>query len=340
MRPFAACLVLACAAWAQLDSNADRIVESAQQAVIWRAPGNLGMENWTCGSAGCDHAPAPPFQFVKEDLEGTFPKLTVKDSKGRTWSVKFGGKVTSECFGSRFATAVGYLAEPSYFVEGGKVEGAGHLRRARHIVHPDGTFERARFQLRDEKRMEFLKNRAWSLADNPFRGTHEYAGLRVLMMLLSNWDAKDSRDGQGEANTGVFRVAGAQPEMEYSFFDWGSTLGRWGKLMRRTRSDCSGYGADTPKLITGVHGNVVEWGYEGKHEEDVRSGITVEDLQWLTPYLERITDEQIRAGLKGSGATERQTACWAQSIEARMREIRAVAEGNHTVAKSAGVIGR
>jgi len=326
MKRIIPCLVLAFAASAEQDSTADRVVQPVKPAVIWRAPVNIGMENWTCGPAGCDYAPKPPFQFVKEDVEGTFPKLTVKDAKGRTWSVKFGGKVIPECFSSRFIVAVGYLAEPSYFVSEGKLQGKLQLRRSRTFVRPDGTFRRARFQLRDEKRIEFIKNSAWSLADNPFRGTHEFAGLRVLLMLLSNWDAKDVRDGQGESNTAVFRLAGAQPELQYSFFDWGSTLGRWGGQMRRTRSDPSGYMADTPKLITAVYGNAVEWGFEGKNEEDVRSGITVDDLRWLSPYLSRITDEEIRAGLKASGASERQTACWANAIESRIRDIRTVAQ--------------
>lgn len=314
------------AAAAQNQYTADRaMVQAAHPAVLWRAPGNISMENWTCGSAGCDHVPAPPFQFVKEDLEGTFPKLTVKDAKGRTWSVKFGGKVTPESFSSRFVTALGYLVEPSYFVASGKLERAEGLRRARHFVNPNGTLQRARFQLRDPKEMDFVKNGAWSLADNPFRGTHEFAGLRVLMMLLSNWDAKDSREGEEEANTAIFRVPGAQTEFEYSFFDWGSTLGRWGHLMRRTRSDCSGFADDTPDFVTGVTGNTVEFGYSGKHEADVKTGITVDDLRWLVPYLSGITDNEIRAGLTASGATPRQTACWAESLRNRIQQVQAVA---------------
>ena len=48
--------------------------------------------------------------------------------------------------------------------------------------------------------------------------------------------------------------------------------------MRRTRSDCSGFVADTPHFVTGVRGDLVEWGYSGKHQGDVKAGITVEDL--------------------------------------------------------------
>jgi hypothetical protein len=304
--------------------DADRsAIPATQPAILWRAPSGIGMENWTCGSAGCDHAPTPPFHFEKEDLEGTFPKLTVTDDKGRTWSVKFGVKVIPECFCSRFLAALGYVTEPSYYVASGMLDNVSQSLCARSLLKSDGTFVRARFQLRDRNTLEFLPKHAWSLTDNPFRGTHELAGLRVVLMMLSNWDAKDSRNGQGSSNTAVFRGSGGQ--MLYSFFDWGSTLGRWGNSMRRTRSDCSGFGGDTPHLIAGVHGNVVVWGYSGKNEDDVRNGITVDDLGWLAPHLSAITAEQIRAGLKASGATDRQNASWTESLESRIHAVEAVA---------------
>jgi hypothetical protein len=95
--------------------------------------------------------------------------------------------------------------------------------------------------------------------------------------------------------------------------------------MRRTRSDCSGFVLDTPAFVTGVRESVVEWGYSGKHAQDVTSAITVEDLKWLAPYLERITDSEIRAGLKASGATERQMTCWAEALVNRIHQLEAVA---------------
>jgi len=307
-----------------IPQGADRsAIPAAQPAILWRAPSGIGMENWMCGSAGCDHAPAPPFHFEKEDMEGTFPKLTVTDAKGRTWSVKFGVKVIPECFCSRFVAALGYVTEPSYYVASGKLDDTSKLHHTRSFVSYDGTFVRARFQLRDRDTLEFLPKHAWSLTDNPFSGTHELAGLRVVLMMLSNWDVKDSRSGQESSNTAVFRGPGGQ--MVYSFFDWGSTLGRWGNITRRTRSDCSGFSADTPHLITGVHGNVVVWGYSGKHADDVRNGITVDDLRWLAPHLSAITAEQIRVGLGASGATDRENACWTESLESRIHEVEAVA---------------
>ncbi len=300
------------------------MIESTPTRLLWREPRPSTVEDWKCGFEGCDYAPVAPFRFVKEEGEGTTPKLDVTDARGRSWNVKFGAKVITEPFGYRFVTAIGYLVEPSYYVPSGVIQGAPALHRAREFVRPDGSFRHARFQVRDKK-FEFVKDSAWSLADNPFRGTHEFAGLKILLMLLSNWDTKDERDVVEGPNTAVFRTnEGGGPVQFYSFFDWGSTLGRWGGLMRRDRSDCSGFAADTPKFVRSAHGGPIAWGYSGKHEE-VRSGITADDIRWLLQYLHRITPEEIQAGLKASGATDRQTACWSDSIQDRIRQLEAVA---------------
>lgn len=270
--------------------------------------------------------PAPPFRFIKEDTGGTNPKLAVRDAKGLNWSIKFGGETIPECFGSRFVTALGYVAEPTYFVASGKIEGVGRLRHANRVVHKDGTFTKGRFQLRGEKDLVFLEGRLWSWVDNPFRGTHELAGLKIVMMLLSNWDAKDARDGPAESNNNIFRVpAGdANALLFYGVSDWGASLGRWGGPHRRDKSDCSGYTRDTPRFVKGVYHNQVTFGYSGKHEADIKNGISTGDVGWLLPYLRRLTPEALRAGLKASGATERQTACWSNAIEERIEQLQAV----------------
>ena len=35
------------------------------------------------------------------------------------------------------------------------------------------------------------KNGTWKWKDNPFTGTREFNGLRVMMALINNWDLKD-----------------------------------------------------------------------------------------------------------------------------------------------------
>lgn len=290
------------------------------QPVLWQPPDN-SVDHWTCGPGGCANTPAPPFQLVKEELSGSNPKVTVRDKNGRQWSAKFGAEVIPECFASRFVTALGYFAEPTYFVASGKLEGAAlaKLRRARRVIKPDGEFARARFEARGQPGLEFLKDRQWAWPDNPFRGSHELAGLKIVMMLLSNWDAKDARE-DGDSNTGVFRVTQAgRTATVYGVFDWGASLGRWGSACKRDQSDCAGFALDTPKFVRRTP-NGLDWGFSGKHAGDL-TDVTVDDLRWISPKLSAITDDQLIAGLKASGATDRQARCWTISLQNRIHQI-------------------
>jgi hypothetical protein len=318
-------LLLALPAAAQAPNGTDTNL----RRVLWQRPKALTEQDWICGPGGCDRTPAPPFRFVREDMSQSTPKIEVRDSQGRTWDVKFGSKVITECFASRFLNALGYFVEDTYFVKEGTVSDAGNLKRARFFVRQDGSFERARFELRDQPDLVFLKDSAWSWVDNPFLGTHELAGLKIMMMLLSNWDAKDARNGQDDANTAVFRTydpRGGGPELAYSFYDWGSTLGAWGGAMHFDRSDCSAYTRDTPHFVKGVQNGEIEFGYWGKHGNDLKRGITVDDVRWLLTWLRPVTDGEIRTALAASGATERQIGCWAHAIENRVAQLEAVAQ--------------
>lgn len=300
--------------------------DSESKQILWRDPGPISMDHWTCGPGGCERTPAPPFTFVKEDTGGTNPKVAVRDSHGLNWSIKFGGEAIPECFASRYVTALGYLAEPSYCIPSGTIEGAKNLKQAGRVIHKDGSFTKGRFQLRGEKDMVFLEHRFWSWIDNPFRGTHELAGLKIVLMLLSNWDLKDARDGE-ESNNNIFRVTegGGPPLLFYGVSDWGASLGRWGGVRRRDKSDCAGFTRDTPHFVQGVRQNEVEFSYSGKHAVDLKTGITVDDVRWLLPYLHRVTTAELRTGLKASGATERQTLCWSTAIVNRIQELQTVA---------------
>lgn len=293
--------------------------------VLWQAPRNWGLRDWSCGPAGCGAAPAPPFRFVREELTGSSPKVSVTDSSGRTWSVKFGQEVIPECFASRFLPALGYFAETAYYVPAGRMDGVAKLRRAGRMVKRDGSFAKARFELRGQSNFVFVPRQTWSWSDNPFLGTRELGGLKLVMMLLSNWDAKDARDGD-ESNNGVFRLAGSKaPVLAYAVFDWGASLGRWGHVLRRDQSDCSAYVDDSRQFVKGVRGNEIEWGFFGKHGADLKQGVSRDDIRWLLPYLRRITTDDLRAGLTASGATGRQATCWAWGIQERIRQLEAVA---------------
>jgi len=283
-------------------------------------------EDWSCGPAGCAARPVPPFHFLKAEQGGSTPKMDVRDSKGRIWSVKFGGEVIPECFGSRFLTALGYFAESTYCVSDFKVVGVTGLPViVSHQQRPDGSFARARFEIRGDKTMQFLPHCNWAWKDNPFLGSHELGGLKIVMMLLSNWDTKDAHYGD-DSNNGVFLSnASGHPELLYSTFDWGASLGAWGGMMHRDQSDCVSFAADTPKFIEDPGGPALDWGYSGKDTKDITEGVDRDDIRWLLPYLERITPAQLETGFIGSGATPRQARCWTSSLEERIRQLQIAA---------------
>ena len=289
---------------------------------LWRTPMSMSTEEWTCGPGGCGLKPTPPFRFVKEETAGSSPKIDVRDARGRNWSVKFGGEAIPECFSSRFVNAIGYVAEPTFCLADVRIDGLPKLRRAtRHMIKPDGRFTLGRFELRGEKEMVFLPGCSWAWNANPFLGTHELAGLKIVMMLLSNWDAKDARKGE-DSNSGVFSTTqSGKPRLLYSVFDWGASLGKWGGAARRDQSDCVGYSDDTSHFVDVEGPGAVEWGFSGKYSDDLKAGVGLTDIRWLLPYLERITPDQLHAGLTASGATPRQAGCWASSLEERIRQL-------------------
>ena len=292
-------------------------------AVIWRAPGAIQLEDWIWGPGGEAGAPKPPYEFIEEDLHGTNPKIRVRDAAGAQWVVKFGGENHSDVFTSRLLHAMGYLTEPSYFVADGVVTGTHSLRRAKPFIRKDGSFVRARFKLRD-KSLTHVRDVNWAWNENPFAGTHELNGLKILMMLTSNWDAKDSRDGNG-SNTAVYSVKGpAGPQSFYAFDDWGASMGKWGGFFKRDKWDPEGYRQQSKAFVRLKDAQKIEWGYSGKHGKDVTEGIGVEDIRWLLTYLAPVTDEELRAGLRASGATDAQIDRYVPSIRERITQLQRI----------------
>jgi len=64
--------------------------------VLWKEPVDLNTRNLIYGSGGESGVPRAPFTFVKEDRDGSNPKMVVKDAKGHSWKVKMGAEAQSE----------------------------------------------------------------------------------------------------------------------------------------------------------------------------------------------------------------------------------------------------
>ena len=294
---------------------------------LWRDPGDVAALDMTSGPGGPAQVPQAPYSFIEEHATGTQPCVSVHDANGRRWRVKWGPEVPCETFAVRLAWACGYFAEITHRVESGCIEGAHDLSRAASCLDERGGFADARFELDDPDVLKLFEEHSWSWTDNPFAGTRELAGLKILLMLISNWDNKDQRDVARGSNTAIYvtRVSRWQREAQYLIVDWGGSMGRWGNtLVTRGRWDAAGFAAQTPGFVTGVTNGFVQFGYTGQRTGDARADITPEHVRWLCRYLGRIGDDQLRAALRVSGATPEEVESFTASLRSRVQQLQAV----------------
>src|SRR5579864_6106369 len=160
-------------------------------ALLWREPIDIATRNLFYGPGGKEHEPHGPFTFVDEDLEGSNPKFNVRDAGDGKWKVKMGAEARPETVASRLVWAVGYFANEDYFVQDLPVAEMPKLHRGQKEVDPDGTVHDVRLK-RHSKGEEKIGE--WQWANNPFSGTRELNGLRVMMALINNWDLKDENN--------------------------------------------------------------------------------------------------------------------------------------------------
>jgi hypothetical protein len=305
----------------------------AGENVLWVDPGDPATLDFRYGIGGSERQPQPPFRFVDEDTSGTAPKINVTDDRGIAWNVKWGHEPRASTFCTRLVWACGYFVPAEYFIVEGRVDGVHGLKRAKSRISSDGSFRNARFQLRTGP-PTYLEGHAWTWTNNPFSGTRQLQGLKILMLLVSNWDAKDARDTAPpprgvlgmDSNLAIFLDDRTSVRRYlYANVDWGASLGKWGGTLTWTKWDCNGFASQTSDFIKGVKDPRLRWGFNGKHRKDLTADITVSDVQWLLQYLGRITDEQIRIGLAASGATAKETACYTQALRQRIEMLQQTA---------------
>jgi hypothetical protein len=290
--------------------------------LLWAVATASAQTLWHTPAPSTATPPKPPYTFVREDPSGTQPKLFVRDAAGANWNVKFGYEVHNESFCWRIVQACGYFAEPSFYVAEGRVEGYQPLKRPTPSIQPDGHFTAARFQFRDPE-LKFLKDRNWRWDRRPFAGTKELSGLKILIMLVSNWDNKDGRVGRGGPNTGEFELKGKRLA---AFTDWGSGMGKWGSTPGTNSNwNCADFTAQTPDFVKGINRGAVVFGWSGAIDQGFKTGIPPAHVAWLMQSLGKITDDQLRSWIQAAGGSDSDTACFTSALRTRIEQLKTVA---------------
>ena len=293
-------------------------------AVIWRDPGDMTALNLIDGAGGKEDAPNPngPFTFVKEDAQATSPKFDVTDGEGVRWRVKLGQEPQSETAATRFLWAAGYFVDEDYYLPQAKIIGLPKLQRGANFTSPDGTVRGARF----ERRLKDVKDLGlWDWFDNPFLGTQEFNGLRVMMSLLNNWDLSVPNNS----------IYGMESERRYVITDVGATFGNTGNSLTRSKSAPKEY-ADSafiehqtpgfvdfvlhsrPFVLSAV--NVPNYRNRTRMEQ-VTKHIPRADAKWLGQRLSLLSGEQIRDGFRAAGYSHDDVEVYAKTLQKRIAEL-------------------
>ena len=296
-------------------------------AVIWRDPGNISSLNLIYGIGGTEHAPDPngTYTFDKEDMSGTNPKFDVKDEKGVKWRIKLGQEPQAETAATRLLWAAGYFVDEDYYLPEVKVQGLPKLRRGQNFVAEGGIVHGARLE-RKEKEIKNIGN--WDWFKNPFVGTKEFNGLRVMMSLLNNWDLK-------KINNSIYVVGS---EKRYVVSDAGATFGKTGNNMSRSKSDLKGYEESKfieketpdevdfemhsrPFLLTAV--NLPNY-HERTKMEKVTKHIPRADAKWLGQLLGQLSEEQVRDCFRAAGYTPDEVEGYSKELQKRIAALNAL----------------
>ena len=298
------------------------------QARIWRDPGDVSQLDLAAGPGGREGRPLPPFTFLEEHTTGSQPCVSMRDGRGSVWRVKWGDEVNAEALSTRLAWAAGYFVETTYYVAEGRLEGATGLQRAAACIDDNGRFRDARFELDEPDVEKHFDEHSWAWHDNPFVGTCELNGLKIVMMWLSNWDAKDVRDVARGSNTAVFEytLPSGLREARYLIIDWGGALGRWGStVVSRGRWDCQAFALENPAFVTGVNGEYLQFGYTGQRTSDIVDDIRISDARWLLDRLDALTEAQITEAVRASGGTEDEAMIFSRALRDRLDRLREAA---------------
>ena len=280
------------------------------RAVLWE-PVDASTLDLYAGPGGESMRPnLSRIQFIEEETGGHNKKYRVKDGSGRTWVVKLGIEARPETAAVRLLYGLGYKTEINYFVPKVTIPGKG-------------TFENVRFEARPDN-VERLDE--WKWRENPFVGTRELQGLKMMMVFMNNWDVLDLQNK-------VLQVGGRQ---HYIVSDLGRTFGRLGnnnlpviyRLGRRTGSP--GHYTETD-FVEKVDDGEVKLAYKGKNR-GLFEGFTVEDAAWLADRFQNLSDKQIADAFRAANYSPEEISVFVEAVRRRINELESAAANNNLAA--------
>ncbi|WP_419804006.1 hypothetical protein [Terriglobus sp.] len=311
----------------------DRPVESSllKRPVLWKEQDTISSLDLYLGQGGEKHLPAPPFTFVAEGKNGTNPKFDVTDANGTGWRCKLGDEARPEVVASRLLWAVGYYVNDDYLLPRAQVQKI-HLKRGGDQVKGDRV-ENVRFA---RKPAHEKKVGTWEWKANPFYGTREFNGLRVMMAVMNNWDLKDE-------NNSVYQDSKSGAQI-FLINDVGATFGSNGLAFSKARAKGNIDSFKGSKFITRVNGDTVDFatpsaptsvlllsvgtnvGYYTKRKalEWIGRDIPVQDARWMGSILSQLSHQQLFDAFRAGNFPIEAINDYVSVVEDRIQELKSL----------------
>jgi hypothetical protein len=293
---------------------------------IWHDPGDIKSKDLLNGPGGEKHHPQLPVKFLKEDRHGQNSKFDIEDANGTKWKAKLGIEAQPEVVATRLLWAMGYFTNENYFIPNLEVKDLpAHLHRGQgHVTSPDhvdGT--RLQRHRGDEK-----KEANWNWRHNPFVGTREFNGLRVMMVLISNWDLKDE-------NNAIFTDKDGQ--QQYLVTDVGTAFGASGKHWTEAASKNNLKEYRRARFISKIAPDYVDFNFPRRppllhlfvplsyfhqvHMRWVGNHVPRADAKWLGSLLARLSPDQILDAFRAGGYPPDIAGAFTKVVQARIAEL-------------------
>jgi hypothetical protein len=267
-------------------------------AVLWREPADIKTRDLFYGQGGPDHQPNGKLSFIKEKLNGVNPKFDVRDEAGIRWGVKMGNEAKPETAATRLIWAVGYFTNEDYYLPELKVNGDMPLTRGKELIN-HGEINGVRLKRHSNGEHEIAD---WSWDKNPFVGTRELDGLKIMMELICNTDLKTVQQH-------VYDVGGV--EQRYIAADVGASFGKAGKPIFRTKGKLHDY--ESLPLIKNAGPDYVDFWYFKR--------IPREHAIWIGGYLAQLSDEQISNAFRAGGFSPAEVEGYAKNVRQKINEL-------------------
>lgn len=235
-------------------------------------------------------------RYVGRQPGGNNVKHRVIDGNGVEWIAKAADESQPELAATRLLWALGYRTEVDYMAPKFVIDKVGSYRNVRMEARPDNV-----------KRGE-----RWSWTANPFLKTKEFDGLKIMMVLINNWDLKDE-------NTVILKEGGKR---YYVVSDLGASFGKLAdkSFSRAGRSVNDSEDYAKSDFIKGVDSGFIVFHYNGM-AQDMMRGITVENARWMADLLLQLSDKQIDDAFRAANYKPEEIQVYRAAVKARIKAL-------------------